>query len=700
MVLKWLNSNIELSPKGWQGYFNTSQKAFMLDFKFPIPFTDPVLVFAVVLLIILISPLIFSRFKIPGIVGLIISGAIFGPHGLHILERDASIVLFGTVGLLYIMFMAGLEMDMNDFKKNKHKSLVFGALTFIFPFIIGFFASRYLLHYSNLASVLLASMFSTHTLIAYPIISRLGITQSRTMPVIIGGTIITDGAVLMLLAVITNLKQNELSILFFVKLFALLGLLIFVIMWGAPRLGRWFFKNLESEGYAQYLFVLSIVFLSGFGAHVIGIEPIIGAFLAGLALNQLIPNTSTLMNRIDFVGNALFIPFFLISVGMLVDFRVLLKGPEALLIALLIITISFVGKWIAAYATQQIFSYNKTERKLIWGMSSAHAAATIAVVIIGYNLKLLDENVLNGTILLILVSCLGSSIISEKAGRKIAIDDENKIPEVTDADERILVPVANLENVDRLIDLALLIKNRKSTQPIFPLYVLQNAKEAEEKMTRYQTRINHALKDSATETVNEIVFRVDINVANGILRAVTELRINKVIIGWNGKITSGIRFGPILDRILLNTTSQILICKLLLPLNTMKRLVVLVHENAEREAGFPGWVETIMQLARIAGANLVVYSNDQTTKALNNYSLKSDKSLVIKLNTYQQWSEIEKLLTDIDEHDVFMTVQARPHTLSYHDNMEKVPKLLTRYLKDRSVIVLYPEQIWENRKHN
>ncbi len=672
----------------------------MLKFEFPIPFTDPVLVFAIVLLVILLSPLVFSRIKIPGIVGLILSGAILGPHGFHILERDASIILFGTVGLLYIMFMAGLEMDMNDFRKNKHRSIIFGVLTFVCPFIIGFLASQYVLHYSTIASVLLASMFSTHTLIAYPIISRLGITQSRTMAMIIGGTIITDGAVLMLLAVITNLKENELTVLFFVKLFSLLALLIFIILWGAPRISRWFFRNLESEGYSQYLFVLSIVFLSGFAAHLIGVEPIIGAFLAGLALNQLIPNNSILMNRIDFVGNSLFIPFFLISVGMRVDFRVLLKGPEAVLIALLIIVISFTGKWLAAYATQNIFKFTNTERKLIWGMSSAHAAATIAVVLIGFNLKLLDENVLNGTILLILVSCLGSSIIAENAGRKIALEEENKIPEPTDADERILVPVANPENVDRLIDLSILIKNPVSTHPIFPLFVVQNIKEADEKMAKYQLKINHALKDSVTEMVKECVFRVDVNVGNGILRAITELRITEVVIGWNGKITTGIRYGPILDRVLLNTTSQILICKLLQPLNTIKRIVAVIPDNAEKEAGFPGWIETMLQLTRLAGATLVIYSNIKSFKALSDHNRKEDKSIDIQYTPYKKWSDMEGIIKSIQDNDIFMIIKARPHTLSYNQNMEKVPKLLATHLKNRSVIVLYPEQIWENRQQN
>ncbi|HMG93910.1 MAG TPA: cation:proton antiporter [Chryseolinea sp.] len=660
--------------------------------EFELPFTNPVLVFAIVLLAILLTPLIFSRFKIPGIVGLILSGVILGPRGLHVLERDTSIILFGTVGLLYIMFMAGLEMDMNDFKKNKNKSLIFGALTFLFPFSIGFFAAYYVLNYSGIASVLLASMFSTHTLIAYPIISKLGITQSRTVAMVIGGTIITDAAVLLILAVITNIKENELSLLFFAKLFLSLGLLVFIILWGVPRLGRWFFRTMESEGHSQYLFVLTIVFLAGFLSHLIGVEPIIGAFLAGLALNQLIPNTSTLMNRIDFIGNSIFIPFFLISVGMLVDLRVLTKGPDALLVALLIIVISFIGKWLAAYATQQLFKYNKTERKLIWGMSSAHAAATIAVVIIGYNLKLLDENVLNGTVLLILVSCLGSSLISERAGRQIAIDDENRIPQGTVKEERILVPISNMENVDRLIDLSLYIATAKSSQPIYPLFVLSNKKSAEEKITQYRTKMVRALKDSGIEKSKEPIFRVDLNVGNGILRVITELQITDVIVGWNGKVTFGKSFGPILDRVVSAANVQVLICRILYPLNTTKRMIVAIPENAERESGFKDLIDTLLQLSRNAGASIVIFSTEHTYKQINDIMLNTTKSQEVTFHPFHRWTDLLTIYKTVEQNDVFIAVQARPYTVSYHESMKRVPKLLTRYFKDSSVIITYPNQ--------
>jgi Kef-type K+ transport system membrane component KefB len=657
-----------------------------------VPFREPVMVFAVVLLVILLSPIIFSKLKIPGIVGFIVFGVLLGPHGFHILERDDNMVLFGRVGLLYILFLAGLEMDIFDFKKNRNKGIVFGGLTFLLPFILGFAASYYLLHYSITASVLLASMFSTHTPIAYPIISKLGITQNRAVTITIGGTIITDAMVLLILAVITNLVEQELTALIFIKLFASLAILVFAVFWGVPRLARYFFKSLETEGYSHFIFVLSVVFVAGSWAHLIGVEPIIGAFLAGLALNQLIPNASTLMNRIDFVGNALFIPFFLVSVGMLVDVSVLVKGHEALVIALIIVLISFGGKWLAAYITQRIYGFTKTERNLIWGLSSAHAAATIAVVLIGFNLKLLDENVLNGTILLILFSCIGSSVISEKSGRKIALEEANKL--ILRDEERILVPIANLQNVDRITDLAVLIKNPLSTQPIYPLYVLQDDEgdAIDDKMTQYQKKMEQALKDSAIETQKEPVFRIDINVSEGILRAVKELRITEIIIGWNGEVSAGKRFGPICDRVVDETTVQILICKLLQPLNTIMRIVVVIPVNAEREAGFPGWVETILQLTRQAGTMLKVYSTPETFNAFNSYNIQKEKAVNIEFFEFQDWDNFLILLTELEDNDLFLVVIARPYTVSHSERMELVPTHLSKHFHEVSLIALYPEQ--------
>jgi Kef-type K+ transport system membrane component KefB len=662
---------------------------------FSLPVQDPVLVFAVILLVILFSPMIFNRLGIPGILGLILSGVLLGPHGLGVLERDESVVLFSTIGLLYIMFLAGLEMDMDDFRQNKNKSIVFGVLTFLIPLVLGWLGSYYVLGYGPLSSFLLASMFSTHTLVAYPIISRLGLTGHKTITLILGGTIITDGAVLIILAVITNLQKPDVSPLFWVRFAASLAVYVFLALWGVPRLGRWFFKTLEGEGNAQYLFVLAVVFLSGFLAHAAGAEPIIGAFLAGLALNQLIPRNSPLMHRTEFVGNTLFIPFFLISVGMLVDVRVLLKGPQALFVSAVIILISYAGKWGAAFLTQQIYGLPARERNLIWGMSSAHAAATIAVVLIGYNIKLLDENALNGTVILILVSCLVSSIIAERAGRQVAVAEAEKVPESSEAEERILIPLSGTDHANRLLDFALLIKNPRSPEPLLPLLVVPEGEAPQDQIKLHRRQLAGVIS-GATDEHEQLrpVYRVDINVGNGILRAVREMQATEIVMAWNGKLSRRDRFmGSIIDRVVNHTEVQTLFCKFCYPLNILQSIIAVVPRNSEREAGFPLWVNTILQLAKGAGARVRLLGASHTLKTLEAFVHNQDRYTVdISYESFEDWDDFVSLTKIVTQNDLLTVVLGRPHTVSYRDEFAKVPRHLSRHFKDISFVVLYPEQ--------
>ena len=407
--------------------------------KIIFPLQDPVPILTIVLFIILLAPIILRKLRIPSIIGLIIAGMAIGDHGFNIVAKG-SIDLFGKAGLLYIMFLAGLELDMAEFKKNTYKSLVFGFFTFIIPLSLGFALCYYILHFNLMASLLVASMFATHTLVAYPLASRMGITKNEAVTVTVGGTIITDTAVLLILAVIAGAAQGTLNQEFWIRLgLSFLAFAIF-ILFGYPIIGRWFFKKIKDDQTTHFIFVLALVFLAAFLAQLAGVEGIIGAFLAGLALNQLIPHTSPLMNRVEFAGNAIFIPFFLISVGMIVDLRVLLKGPEALYIAGALTGMALLSKWLAAFFTQKIFGYSANQRRLIFGLSTSHAAATIAVILIGYNMKIIDENVLNGTIVLILVTCMTGSFVTANAGKKIAISEVNKEPEVINMHERILIP--------------------------------------------------------------------------------------------------------------------------------------------------------------------------------------------------------------------------------------------------------------------
>ncbi|MGN6402700.1 MAG: cation:proton antiporter, partial [Flavisolibacter sp.] len=454
------------------------------DLDFSLPLKNPVIIFSLVLFIILFAPILFNKIKVPHIIGLIIAGVIIGPYGTNLLLRDSSIVLFGTVGLLYIMFLAGLEIDLSEFKKNKYKIIVFGLITFILPLAAGTFASYYILGYGIMSSILLASMFSTHTLISYPIASRYGITRNRAVTLTIGGTMITDILALLILAAIAGMTKGEVTSGFWMQLGISAIVFVCVVFFGFPFIIRWFFKHFD-DSVSQYIFVLAMVFLASFLAEAAGIEAIIGAFFSGLVLNRFVPHSSPLMNRIDFVGNALFIPFFLISVGMLVDVTVLVKGWGALKVAGVIVVIAVVTKFIAAWITQKLFRLSPEEGKIIFGLSTSHAAATLAIILVGYNIiigetpsgepiRLLNEDVLNGTILLILISCAISSFVVEKASRSLALKEEEEAPETTDNDERILISLAYPETTEELVDFGLMLAPKKTNTSVYALHIISD----------------------------------------------------------------------------------------------------------------------------------------------------------------------------------------------------------------------------------
>ncbi|RBL92319.1 cation:proton antiporter [Chitinophaga flava] len=662
-----------------------------------LPLKDPVPIFSLVLFIILLAPIILRKFRIPSIIGLILAGMLIGDHGFGIIEKG-SIDLFGKAGLLYIMFLAGLELDMTEFRKNRYRSMVFGALTFFIPLLLGFVVCTYVLHFNFKATLLVSSMFATHTLVAYPLASRLGITKNEAVTVAVGGTIITDTAVLLILAIITGAQAGNLNTQFWMRLSISLAIFAVIILWLMPMLGRWFFKKIKDDKTSHFIFVLALVFAAAFLAELAGVEGIIGAFLAGLALNQLIPHTSPLMNRIEFVGNALFIPFFLISVGMLVDLRVLLKGPTALMIAGALTIMALCSKWFAAFFTQLIFKYSPTQRNVIFGLSSAHAAATIAVILIGFNMGIVDENVLNGTVVLILITCLVGSFVTESAGRKLALQEAEQQPELPDQPERILVPVANPERIEALLDFAVMIKDTHTTTPIYPLAVVQDNEEAREKIHLTNKMMEKAIiHAAATESNVQVVTRIDLNVSDGIARAAKELMISDVVLGWTDKTSTtdrwfGTIFGTTMDNVLQSVWETVYVCNFLHPLSTTKKMVLVLPPNTEYELGFLHYLQKMFMLAKQAGAKLLVFCNGRTQSLMEEFKVQSKMSVEI---AYKQFDTIEDFLIlsrEVTRDDLVVVVTARKGTLSYHAYMEGIPAKVSRHFKDNNVILLYPEQ--------
>lgn len=666
-----------------------------LTHHFAIPFTNPVLIFAVLLLIVLISPLLLKRLNVPGIIGLIIAGVVIGPHGLDLISDSEGVNMFSSIGLLYIMFIVGLELDLNEFKANRNKSVVFGFFTFIIPLIIGFPVCYYLLGYDVFASFLTASMFSTHTLVTYPIVSRMGVSKNQAVAITVGGTILTDTAVLVILAIVLNSHSGNFSFQFLLRLFISISIFSFIVFFLIPKIARWFFQKVESEKYSHYIFVIFIVFLAGFLAELGGIEPIIGAFAAGLALNRLIPHSSALMNRIEFIGNSLFIPIFLISVGMLVNVSVVFSGTTTLYIAVVLSIVALLGKWLSAFLTQKTFKYSVAQRNLIFGLSSSHAAATLAVILVGFKAGIIDEYILNGTIVLILLTCLIASFVTQKAAKEIAIaeEDEDIIPSELGhfAQEKILVPIADPANIGKHIELAMMLKDKKSVNSISLLGVVPNNEEAERNIINFKKKLLEQVSDAvAADLVVDVIATIDHNVASGIVRTARETMSDIVILGWPGKVGVLEKLvGDKVDLIIKNMDKNLFICHLEKKMITHKRIVVVSPPLAEKELGFDIWVNKVVQLSKELTLPVLHIGHPETQ-----HLISSNKKLKANF-TYKEfvdWSDPLACGDEIKENDIFIFVSAHPGYVSHIPVLDNMPTRIERRFPDVSRIVVFPKR--------
>lgn len=672
------------------------------DLNFDLPLQNPVIIFSLVLFIILFAPILFNKIKVPHIIGLILAGVIVGPYGLNLLMRDSSIVLFGTVGLLYIMFLAGLELDLTEFKKNRVKILTFGFFTFVLPLTLGTLASYFLLKFGFLTSVLMGSMISTHTLIAYPIASKYGVSRSRSASIAVGGTMITDILALLLLAIIAGTARESASNAFWVQLSVSTVVFVGIVFFVLPILIRWFFKRFD-DSISQYIFVLAIVFLSAFLAEAAGLEAIIGAFFSGLVLNNFVPHTSPLMNRIEFVGNAIFIPFFLISVGMLVDLTVFTKGFGPLKVAGVIIAAAVLGKFSAAWITRKIFKMNAREGTLMYGLSGAHAAATLAIILVGFNIiigetatgepiRLLGEDVLNGAVLLILVSCAVSSFVVEKAAKKMAAEEEAAAGGAVPVEGGILISVAVPESVPELIDLGLMMRPKKSALPVYALHIVSddgadNAAAVGKKM------LDNAVKQAAA-TENEVVplSRYDNSVVSGITYTVREKHITDLIIGLHRDADMTGALGKTTPQLLNRIFENVFIYKPVRPINTLSRMVVVVTPGAEEEPGFESWHERLMTLAKEAGLSVAFYASPHTNDRLGALQAEKAHSVSVSHNAFTAWEDFLFFTGVLSKQDLFAIVTSRRGQASYLPASEKLPYYLTTYFQKASILLVYPQQ--------
>lgn len=647
--------------------------------------------FLILFVIVLLAPIIFNKIRIPSLIGLIIAGAVIGPYGVGLMLRDSNMIMLGNAGLLYIMFLAGIEIDVAEFRKNSAKSLVFGMLTFSIPMIIGTFAGLYLLNLTLISSILLASMFASHTLVAYPIISKLGAGKNRAVTVAVGGTMITDTLALLVLAIIVSMNEGQVTPAFWTQMTLSLILFSLVVVFLFPIVGRWFFKKFH-DSTSQFIFVMTMIFLGGFLAELAGIEAIIGAFLAGLSMNRLIPHVSSLMNRIGFVGNAIFIPIFLISVGMLIDYHAFVTGFETLKVAVVMTVVAILAKFLAAWVTQKIYGYTKAERMLIFGLSNAQAAATLAAIMVGHRVGLLDDSILNGTIVMILVTCTVASFRAQKGAVEVSLSEGMVKEEDGNPDERILIPIANKDTLRDLIDLSLTIKSKANVDNVYALNIIKSTEATSETEKASEKLLEEAVMLGAgADTAIQPLQRYDMNVLNGILGVVKKYAITDIVMGLHVKQQISESFlGNLVEGVLNKCQSTLFVYKAIQPLGTIKRRLVIIPPNADREVGFSLWLSKIWNLGRNSGGKLSFYAANEILDTLR--YVHKIHPIDAEFNEFSDWREFVKLAKEVGKNDGLVIVMSRQRKISYDPVMRNIPDYINKHFKDTNFMLLYPVQ--------
>ena len=665
------------------------------------PFTDPTLVFFVVLLIILFAPIVMGKLRIPHIIGMVLAGVVIGKYGLNILERDNSFELFGKVGLYYIMFLAALEMDMEGFKKNKYRVLVFGVLTFVLPFLLTFLMGITILGYSLAVSLLLGCIMASNTLIAYPIVGRYGLQRKPSVILSVGSSMIALLLALIFLAGIVTFYNNGNNVGFWLLFVAKFALYCAGMIWLVPRLTRWFLRR-YSDAVMQFTFILAIMFMGAALSEVAGVEGIFGAFLSGLILNRYIPHVSPLMNRIEFIGNALFIPYFLIGVGMLIDVSWLFHGGNIIWVVLCITFFGTLGKGLAAYLSAMIFRLPRSSGHMMFGLTSAHAAGAIAMVMVGMKIEvsegryLVDSEILNGIVLVILFTCVISSMITERSAQIITLRDKD-IPVEEDKngdDERILIPVKYPEYADRLVNLAILMRNAKLNRELIGLNVVYDDDHMRANQEKGRRLLEHVTQYAAAADVKmQTQVRIAANIANGIKHAFKEFSASEILIGMHmHKDVSAKFWGEFHQSLFNGLNRQIIMCRLMQPLNTLRRIQVVVPSRAQFEQGFYRWLERLSRVAGYLECRIQFHGRADTLALISEYVRNRHPDVRAYYAEMTHWNGLPRLAETIADDHLFVVVTARKGTVSYKSAQEGLSDEIKRHFSGKNLLIIFPDQ--------
>ena len=666
--------------------------------------TDPTKIFSVVLGIILFAPLLLRQLRIPPVIGLIMAGMLVGQYGLNLLAHDSSFQLFGQVGIYYIMFLAGLELEMGSVEHYGRYGLRFGLLTFSIPFVLGIVTSVWLLDYKLSASILLACIYASHTLVTYPIVGRYGLSRHRVVVVSVVATAFALFAALFVLAVLVGSQRSDTSWLTWLFFGLRCALYVIFVVMVFPRLGRWFLRRYQ-DSVMQYIFILTLVFFSASLAKMVGLDGLLGAFLAGLIVNRLIPKTSPLMSRLEFVGNALFIPYFLIGVGMIIDFGLLLRHPDSLWVVAVIVATGAITKLLASGIMAWTMGENRSGMWLMFGLTNAHAAGALAIVSIGTDpdVALMSDEVLGGTVMLILFSCIVSSFATSRGAKQLALSDTSLEDNRGSYHGKCLITYSQEANVDVLTQLAILIRNPfipDSLMGLFVSYEEEASPDPSQVGTNGGVELGRRLLESAqmiaasADVPMATLNRMSTNIAGGILHTMNEYDCGEVIVCLADRTTGMPRssLGTVIDSVLSGSHREVMAVRSIVPPGTIRRVVVAVPQKAEYEVGFYKWLEHICRIGEELDCHLEYHAHADTLPYIKGYMEQKHSHVRSQYTPMNRWMQFLNLRHELDLNCMFVAVTARSGFISYQDSFEELPLLIHRYFSDTNVMLLFPDQ--------
>ena len=650
------------------------------------PITDHIWASMIILLVVLTVPLLMARIRFPQIAGLIVAGVLIGPGCLGIVQSDQVLDFFSSTGLLFIMFFAGLEIDLEEMKKNKVWGIGFGVMTFAAPWILCYLTGRYMAGMDVASAGIMACILGSHTLVSYPIISRYGQGRRKSVTISVAGALVAILLALVTYAVVQASAggQEFNPILFAAKVAIYAAIVIFLF----PRIARLFFSQVKSS-FSHFLFVLIMLALSCGLAQLAGIESILGAFLAGLVLNRYIPKSSPLMNRLDFVGNTLFVPVFLVSTGMMIDFKELIGNFAVLYLFTLIFTAGTIGKWLVAFLIQKSCHMNACDRRILFGLSESHAAGALAIAMGAYAAGLFENTALSATVLTVLFSCIVSNLETERGARKLhAMEQENQ---AAHAENRLLVALTGSNTLQAIMDTAMTLHSPEDRDMV-GLYVTVGGDHTQKYMQDGRDRLSEAARIAASA---DIPFtsqnRLGNNITESIIHASTEFQATRLLMGLPLKPDITTRYYESIIRSLTEGFGgQIVLQRFMRPMNTIRRITVLVPGPVVQDDAFENCLKSLYGITMAIGCATEFYGKEQAIDAVRSLGLNFSSGRV-RYNAVGESADMNWVIADAHQDHLLVMIGQRDSETHAGRAFLHLYERLHMSETEFSVMLLYPD---------